>query len=55
MLRRPSTNLNRQSEDATVPLIREVLQRGVELSEVNPNPTILLSSFADHRVCESDG
>ncbi|EIM90900.1 ribonuclease H2 subunit A [Stereum hirsutum FP-91666 SS1] len=34
MLRRPPTNLNRQSEDATVLLIREVLQRGLELSEV---------------------
>ena len=34
MLRRPPTNLNRQSEQATILLIREVLQRGIELSEV---------------------
>ncbi|KDQ59233.1 hypothetical protein JAAARDRAFT_656427 [Jaapia argillacea MUCL 33604] len=34
MLRRPPLNLNRQSEDATVLLIREVLQRGLQLSEV---------------------
>ena len=51
MLRRPATNLNRQSEEATILLIREVLQRGVELSEVNPHPTLLFSSFfADHCV-----
>ncbi|KAL6307463.1 ribonuclease H2 subunit A [Sparassis latifolia] len=34
MLRRPPTNLNRQSEQATILLIREVLQRGIHLSEV---------------------
>ncbi|KAH7884741.1 ribonuclease H-like domain-containing protein [Phlebopus sp. FC_14] len=34
MLRIPPTNLNKQSQDATVMLIREVLQRGVQLSEV---------------------
>lgn len=34
MLRRPPINLNRQSEDATILLIREVLQSGIELSEV---------------------
>ena len=34
MLRRPPTNLNRQSEDATILLIREVLQSGIELSDV---------------------
>jgi len=34
MLRRPATNLNRQSEQATILLIREVLQRGIKLSEV---------------------
>ncbi|OBZ72190.1 Ribonuclease H2 subunit A [Grifola frondosa] len=34
MLRRPPTNLNRQSEEATVLLIREVLKQGIELSEV---------------------
>ncbi|KAF5326719.1 hypothetical protein D9619_004061 [Psilocybe cf. subviscida] len=34
MLRRPPTNLNRQSEDATILLIREVLAMGIELSEV---------------------
>ncbi|RDB26294.1 Ribonuclease H2 subunit A [Hypsizygus marmoreus] len=34
MLRRPPTNLNRQSENATVLLIREVLSHGIQLSEV---------------------
>ncbi|KAF8910624.1 ribonuclease H-like domain-containing protein [Gymnopilus junonius] len=34
MLRRPPANLNRQSEDATILLIREVLAKGIELSEV---------------------
>ncbi|CCM01387.1 uncharacterized protein FIBRA_03438 [Fibroporia radiculosa] len=34
MLRRPPTNLNRQSEQATVLLIREVLQHGIKLSDV---------------------
>ncbi|KZT20147.1 ribonuclease H-like protein [Neolentinus lepideus HHB14362 ss-1] len=34
MLRKPPINLNRQSEEATVLLIREVLQRGLKLSEV---------------------
>lgn len=33
MLRRPPTNLNRQSQDATILLIREVLAKGIELSE----------------------
>ncbi|KAF8486069.1 ribonuclease H2 subunit A [Russula ochroleuca] len=34
MLRRPPVNLNKQSQDATILLIREVLQRGIELTEV---------------------
>ncbi|TFK47783.1 ribonuclease H-like protein [Heliocybe sulcata] len=34
MLRKPPINLNRQSEEATVLLIREVLQSGLKLSEV---------------------
>ncbi|KIK34879.1 hypothetical protein CY34DRAFT_812583 [Suillus luteus UH-Slu-Lm8-n1] len=34
MLRIPPTNLNKQSQDATVLLIRDVLQRGLQLSEV---------------------
>ncbi|KAF9223392.1 ribonuclease HII [Gyrodon lividus] len=34
MLKIPPTNLNKQSQDATVMLIREVLQRGIQLSEV---------------------
>ena len=36
MLRRPPVNLNRQSEEATVLLIREVMESGIELSEVHP-------------------
>jgi ribonuclease H2 subunit A len=35
MLRIPPTNLNKQSQDATVMLIRDALQRGLQLSEVN--------------------
>ncbi|KAJ6619768.1 ribonuclease H-like domain-containing protein [Mycena sp. CBHHK59/15] len=34
MLRRPPINLNRQSEDATILLVQEVLDKGIELSEV---------------------
>ncbi|KAH8118070.1 ribonuclease H-like domain-containing protein [Phellopilus nigrolimitatus] len=34
MLRRPPNNLNKQAEEATVTLIREVLNQGIELSEV---------------------
>ncbi|EIN04881.1 ribonuclease H2 subunit A [Punctularia strigosozonata HHB-11173 SS5] len=34
MLRIPPINLNRQSEEATILLIREVLQKGIELTEV---------------------
>ncbi|KAJ7593126.1 ribonuclease H-like domain-containing protein [Mycena floridula] len=34
MLRRPTVNLNRQSQDATILLIREALNRGLEISEV---------------------
>lgn len=35
MLRRPATNLNRQSQDATVMLIKDVLDKGIRLSEVH--------------------
>ncbi|KAI0001416.1 ribonuclease H2 subunit A [Russula compacta] len=34
MLRRPPANLNKQSQDATILLIREVLRRGIQLTEV---------------------
>ena len=34
MLRRPPVNLNKQFQDATILLIREVLQRGIHLTEV---------------------
>jgi len=34
MLRIPSSNLNKQAQEATVLLIREVLDRGITLSEV---------------------
>ena len=37
MLRRPPTNLNKQAENATITLIREVLDQGIELSEVSTN------------------
>jgi hypothetical protein len=37
MLRHPQINLNVQSQDATIHLIREVLAAGIELAEVcNP-------------------
>ncbi|KAF8442328.1 ribonuclease H-like domain-containing protein [Boletus edulis BED1] len=34
MLKVPPTNLNKQSQDATIQLIRDVLQRGLQLSDV---------------------
>lgn len=34
MMKRPPTNLNQQSQEATVLLIREVLARGLQLTEV---------------------
>ncbi|KDQ15915.1 hypothetical protein BOTBODRAFT_144929 [Botryobasidium botryosum FD-172 SS1] len=34
MLRRPATNLNQQSQDATILLIREVLAFGIEIAEL---------------------
>jgi ribonuclease H2 subunit A len=34
MLRRPPVNLNKQSQDATIALIRDVLSFGIELSHV---------------------
>ncbi|KAG8212993.1 ribonuclease H-like domain-containing protein [Butyriboletus roseoflavus] len=34
MLKVPPTNLNKQSQDATIQLIRDVLQCGIQLSEV---------------------
>ncbi|KAF9449539.1 ribonuclease H2 subunit A [Macrolepiota fuliginosa MF-IS2] len=34
MIKRPPTNLNQQSQDATILLIREILDRGIELTEV---------------------
>ncbi|KAJ3710304.1 ribonuclease H2 subunit A [Lentinula raphanica] len=34
MLRRPATNLNRQSQEATVLLIKDILDKGIRLSEV---------------------
>lgn len=37
MLRRPPTNLNKQAENATITLIQEVLDQGIELSEVSTN------------------
>ena len=38
MLRVPPVNLNKQSQDATIQLIREVLQRGIQLSDVTRSP-----------------
>ncbi|KAJ3562308.1 hypothetical protein NP233_g9658 [Leucocoprinus birnbaumii] len=34
MIKKPPTNLNQQSQEATILLIREVLDRGIELAEV---------------------
>lgn len=55
MLRRPPTNLNRQSEDATILLIREVLAKGITLSEVNtralaPNLVLFLTNSVFSKV-----
>lgn len=36
MLRRPPVNLNVQSQNATVLLIREVLAAGLDVTEVGP-------------------
>lgn len=47
MLRCPPTNLNRQSEDATILLIREILAKGIQLSEVCI-PEIFKASFKAH-------
>lgn len=44
MLRIPPTNLNKQSQDATVLLIRDALQRGLQLSEVNMR-TVFLNEY----------
>ena len=34
MLRHPPVNLNKQAQDATIQLIREVLDSGIQLTEV---------------------
>ncbi|KAI0775207.1 ribonuclease H2 subunit A [Trametes elegans] len=57
MLRRPPVNLNQQSQEATVLLIREVLARGLQLTEVyvdalgktGPYEAYLSSLFPDVR------
>jgi ribonuclease H2 subunit A len=41
MLRRPPTNLNRQSEEATVLLIREVLKMGLDVTEVSAHHLLI--------------
>lgn len=40
MLRRPPINLNVQSQNATVLLIREVLDAGLEVTEVHISTTL---------------
>ncbi|KAI0322601.1 ribonuclease H2 subunit A [Amylostereum chailletii] len=55
MLRKPPVNLNKQSQDATILLIREVLQSGIQLTEVfvdalgptKPYEAYLTSQFPD--------
>ena len=44
MLRVPPVNLNKQSQDATIQLIRDVLRRGIQLSEVTHFPLQLGAS-----------
>jgi ribonuclease H2 subunit A len=44
MLKLPPTNLNKQSQDATVLLIRHALQRGIQLSEVRL-PAVLIVMY----------
>jgi hypothetical protein len=46
MLSRPPTNLNKQSENATILLIREVLQRGINVTEVSLNFILSLISIS---------
>ena len=53
MLRRPPTNLNEQSRDATVMLIRGVLARGIQLSAVFVDalgPTVAYEQWLSQRV-----
>lgn len=38
MLKVPPMNLNKQSQDATIQLIRDVLQSGIQLSDVSVSP-----------------
>lgn len=44
MLKIPPINLNKQSQDATVMLIREVLQRGIQLAEVCKHHSLVRST-----------
>ena len=39
MLKVPPINLNKQSQDATIQLIRDVLQCGIQLSDVSVPPS----------------
>jgi len=56
MLRRPPTNLNRQSEDATILLIREVLAKGIVLSEVSILSGLVISlTKASEGLCRCVG
>uniref|UniRef100_D8Q4A9 Ribonuclease n=1 Tax=Schizophyllum commune (strain H4-8 / FGSC 9210) TaxID=578458 RepID=D8Q4A9_SCHCM len=55
MLRRPPTNLNEQSRDATVMLIRGVLARGIQLSAVFVDalgPTVAYEQWLSQRFPE---
>lgn len=52
MLRIPPVNLNKQAQDATVLLIREVLDRGITLSEVHfSNHALSLANYATSGLC----
>lgn len=42
MLRRAPINLNQQAQDATMGLIRDALDRGLNIREVTTHPSVLL-------------
>jgi len=55
MLRRPPINLNRQSQDATILLIREVLQRGLQLTEVYVDALGPIKAYEEYLTAQFPG
>jgi hypothetical protein len=50
MLRRPPINLNKQSQEATMLLIRGVLRQGIKLTEVESQSRYMVVGFLTTRV-----